>query len=200
MKSEKNTSQDKKNQDQEDKIIEEYVKKSQGGDEVAFSFLYDIFIDKIYKYIAYRVPSEDAEDVVAEVFLKAWRNIEKYQVKKGARFNSWIFKIAQNGIIDFYRKKKEFTELNENMEDEKKKSILSEIGSKLDYERVVKALFGLKKNYREVIIMRYMEDLKYSEISKILNKKEGSIRVLIMRGLNEIRKILNCNKNTKNNV
>ena len=191
---------EKDSSENNDKIIEKYVKHAQEGDEDSFGFIYDIFIEKIYKYVFYRVPEEEAEDVVAEIFIKAWKNIKKYTPQKGARFNSWIFKIAQNSIIDFHRKKKETLELNEDVKDDAKKSLVKEINLKINHESVLKALSHLKENYREIIVMRYLEDLQYSEISKILGKTEGSIRISIMRGLNEIRKILGCNKNSQDNV
>ena len=178
----------------EDLLVEKFVKKAQKGDSEAFGFIYDVFVDRIYRYVFYRVPEEEVEDVLAEIFTRSWKNIGKYQKKKEARFSSWLFCIARNAISDFHKKKKTTLELGEKIREDESKSPIKEVEAKISFEGILQALSKVKASYRDILVMRYLDDLKYSEIANILGKKESAIRVSVMRGLNEIRRILNCNK------
>src|SRR3989338_4786186 len=85
--------------------VEKLVELVQDGDHEAFSRIYDIFIDPIYRYVYYRVNSADAEDLVETVFLKVWENIRQYKPKKKS-FSAWVFRIAHNLVVDYYRASK----------------------------------------------------------------------------------------------
>ena len=169
------------------------VEKVKEGDHDAFSDLYDIFIDQIYRYVYYRVNSSDVEDLVATLFVKIWENIQKFNPKKGA-FSSWIFRITHNLVVDYYRKAKDnnFDELKIDIASkERTHSPLKATERVIDNEVLFQALKKLKKNYQEIIIHKFINELSNKEISEILGKSEGSLRILQHRALKALREVMN---------
>ena len=101
---------------------ETLVKRAVSGDTEAFGRLFDIYADRIYRHIYYRTSNvEDARDLTQEVFIKAWQGLTKYKRTK-TPFLGWLFTISHNRIIDYYRTKRDFAYLNNEMimEDSKK--------------------------------------------------------------------------------
>jgi len=90
------------------------VKRIQDGNLDAFGTLYEAYIDKIYKFIYLKVSDREiAEDITAEVFLKAFDTIEKFRIDKNSSFKAWIYKIAYHKVVDSYRTKKESVNLED---------------------------------------------------------------------------------------
>ena len=164
----------------------------QKGDTEAFSKLYDIFIDPVYRYVYYRVKNGDVEDIVETVFLKVWENIKKFKVEKKP-FSAWIFKIAHNLVIDYYRVSSDetFRELDERMPDvTREHNPINKAEQNLDNQILKKALAKLKKPYRDVIIHKFINGFSNEEIGQILRKKEGGLRVLQFRALKALKREL----------
>src|SRR6185369_6271911 len=91
----------------------ELVGRSQRGDQDAFASLYDAYIDRIYRYIYFRVTeNEVAEDITSHVFLKAWEKLDTYHPGQSP-FVGWLYRIAHNAIIDYYRTRKTPVALDE---------------------------------------------------------------------------------------
>jgi RNA polymerase sigma-70 factor (ECF subfamily) len=171
--------------------VESVVDRAAGGDTEAFGRLYDIYADRIYRHIYYRTSNvEDARDLTQEVFLKAWRGLPKYRRTK-TPFLGWLFTIAHNRVIDYYRTKKDHSYLNTEivMEDpDKGPEKLAEV--KFTQQGVRRAILQLPEEQQQVILMSFIEGLEYSEIAAALNKTEGNIRVIVHRALKRMRKIL----------
>ncbi len=159
--------------------------------------LYDLYAPKIYRFIYFKVSSSmDAEDLTAEVFLKAWEYVNKN--KEIEKFGGLLYKIARNLVIDFYRKKS----THEANLDETFLQKISDAGTavekmavKSDTQNIMKGLRLLKEEYREVLTLRYIDELDAGEIAAILNKSSINIRVLIHRALKTLRKIIDQNQN-----
>lgn len=160
------------------------VEQAKKGDKFAFGSLYKEFMPRIYRYILYLVSdSQLAEDLTQETFLKTWKYLPKFSSKKGT-FQAFVYRIARNLVIDHQRKKKavllrtEFSKKlpsNENLEESYER-----------YEKVgelKEALSKLPDFDRELIVLRYFEELSFSEVAKTVKKKEGSIRVRVHRAL-----------------
>ena len=82
------------------------VTSAQAGDSAAFGELYECYLDAIYHYVFYRVDNqEDAEDVTEAVFLRAWQALESNPPRE-APFRLWLYRIAHNAVIDYYRTRK----------------------------------------------------------------------------------------------
>ncbi|MCD6528056.1 RNA polymerase sigma factor [bacterium] len=158
-----------------------------------FSKVYDQNIDKIYRFIYLKVNSQEmAEDLTSETFLRGWEAFKNQKEIKNPQ--AFLYQIARNLVIDFYRKKEQLKfvsldnckEMSDPHTDLEKKSIVLS-----DIEEVRTALIGLKEDYQNIIIWRYLNDLPISEISKIIDKPEGTVRVMLHRALKELRGRLN---------
>src|SRR5947209_18862933 len=85
----------------------ELVERASQHDQPAFAELYNTYVDKIYKYVFYKVGNaSDAEDLCEQVFLKAWEAIGRYRWC-GYPFSSWLYKLAHNLVVDHYRGRRE---------------------------------------------------------------------------------------------
>jgi RNA polymerase sigma-70 factor, ECF subfamily len=176
-----------KNREQE---IDALVVLVKGGDVDAFSKLYDIFITPLYRYIYYKVHKDDVEDLTEMVFLKIWENIHRYE--KGVySFSAWVFRIAKNLVIDHYRLFKATSELTEQVADTREHvSPKVRVERELTKEHMKVAMTKLKENHREILLLKFMQDLRNEEIAEMLDKTEGSLRILQFRALKALRKIL----------
>ncbi len=183
-------SEDLKNRKEE---IEELVKASQDGSHDAFSKLYDIFIDPIYRYVYFRVNAVDAEDLVETVFLKVWENIQKYKKKKKIYFSSWIFKIAHNLVVDYYRSHKDIDslELNIQIPDQNRQhNPIKSTQNVLNQKTLKIAINKLKKSHQQILIYKFINEFSNREIAELLKKSEGSLRILQFRALKALKKEL----------
>ena len=173
--------------------IEVLVLKAQKGNQEAFAELYDIFIDLIYRYVYYRVNQADVEDVVENIFLKIWENVRKYRQQKNTHFSSWIFRIAHNMVIDYYRSNKvhEYDELDLNLVDhDREHNPIRKTQDSLNQRDLKAALTKVKKQYRDILIYKFINELSNKEVSQILKKSEGSLRILQFRALRALKKEL----------
>jgi len=151
--------------------------------------------DKLLRYIR-RISGlsrEDAEDVLQNVFIKVYRNLNSYN--QDLKFSSWIYRIAHNQVISEFRKKKARPELLSSKESE---LIFEFIESDLNTEKEVelkllkkdinKVLNRLEEKYREVLVLNFLEEKSYQEISDILKKPIGTVATLISRAKNAFKK------------
>jgi len=152
--------------------------------------LYDAYVERVYHYIYYRVTDEmTAEDIASQVFLKAWENLDRYQIGKSP-FIAWLYTIARNQVIDHYRTFKETVELDEALylADDHKPD--EEVQTTFDIEVIRDALELLTDDQQQVIILKFVNGLSTEEIAQQLEKREGAIRALQMRGLQTLAKYL----------
>src|ERR1041385_6744647 len=90
--------------------LKHILQQAQNGDETAFGLIYDHFSERIYKFIYFRVGHKEvAEDVLSDTFVKGWQKIN--QVNSPKALSAWLYQIAKNNIIDYYRIKKETVDL-----------------------------------------------------------------------------------------
>ncbi len=174
------------------------IVEAKGGEAEAFGRLYDYYLPAIYRFILLKVGQrEEAEDLTHQVFLKAWQNISDFSVK-GFPFSSWLYRIARNLVIDYYRKTKPVVNINIDEEFISEKLIfrpaLSEIDDKQNIARIMVALKKLQEVERDVIIMRFVEDLSIKEISITINKSEGAIKLIQHRAIKKIKILLETRK------
>lgn len=168
-------------------LVEAAVK----GDAESFGRLYDIYGERIYRHIYYRVGDPtDAEDLTAQVFLNAWRAISRYR-SMGRPFIVWLLSIARNLVVDHYRARKEHTSLDgvvvvAGERDDPQ----AEVERTLTGQGLREAILKLKKDQQMVIVLRFIDDLEYPDIAAIMGKSEGAIRVIQHRALIALRSIL----------
>jgi len=172
----------------EESLVERAVQR----DRAAFTALYDKYVDRIYRYVYYRVSNQsEAEDITQEVFIRAWKAINKYK-RRGAPFVAWLLAIAHNLVVDYYKTRKESIPLDESRavggSDETNPEAMTEASLNRSYIR--NAVSKLKGDKQKVILMRFIEGFSYGEIAQLLNKSEGAVRVIQHRALGDLRRML----------
>lgn len=158
-------------------------------DQDAFGELYDRHVVRVYRHIYYMVGNAaEAEDLTAQTFLRAWEAIGRYQVR-GAPFVSWLLRIAHNMGVSYLRSKRESSELHDGIVDHKmQRDPESAYEQTADEELVREAILKLREEQRQVIVLRFIEDLDYREVAEIIGKSVAAIRVIQHRALNSLRK------------
>jgi RNA polymerase sigma-70 factor (ECF subfamily) len=163
------------------------VRRAQDGDDEAFAELYAQFFPSIYRYSAFRLPAAAAEDVTADVFVKAWEKLHTYKAHKDVPFAAWLFRIARHTVIDVYRRDRSFEEVPETLADTdalNRPELRAERGELL---RVVRgALDRMPRRYREILTLAYMGDLSHEEIARVLRLSAGAVRILKLRALRKL--------------
>jgi len=165
------------------------VLRAIGRDQEAFGELYDRHAVRVYRHIYYMVGNAtEAEDLTAQAFMKAWEAIERYQIR-GAPFVSWLLRIAHNLGVSHLRSRKETSEIHEGIVDTKsRRDPESAYQQTAEEELVREAIMHLRDEQRQVIILRFIEDLDYREVADIIGKSVAAIRVIQHRALNSLRK------------
>lgn len=166
------------------------VRLSQQGDQEMFARLYQTYIDRIYHYVYFRVADDDlAQDITSQIFLKVWEKLNTYQAGQSP-FMAWIYRIARNTVIDYYRTKKIVVSIENTRAAELSHD--DDVDEKLDFQiqsqKLRAALRELTKEQRQVLILKFVGGLSTTEIAKKLKKQTGAIRALQMRGLQGLAK------------
>lgn len=166
---------------------EELVAKSLKNQDV-FLVLMKRYEGKLISYIR-RISScayEDAEDILQEVFIKVYKNLGGFD--KQLKFSSWIYRITHNQVISNYRKLKARPDVVDiDISDLQIQNFSSgfdtekEMDNKLDKEKILSVISKLDIKYREVLILKYIEEKDYQEISDILKKPKGTVATLLNR-------------------
>lgn len=171
--------------------IEKLVVEAQNGHTDAFAKLYDFFIQPVYRYVYFKVPKEDALDITESIFLKIWERLKGYKKSPESSFSAWVFRIAHNMVVDHYRLHKDSLQLDDNLRDENREADpVFTVERKMSRDRLRFAISKLKKKYQQILLLKYVSELENDEIAKILNKSEGSLRILKMRALQALKKVL----------
>jgi RNA polymerase sigma-70 factor, ECF subfamily len=167
------------------------VAQAIGGDEKAFTELYDCHYDRVYRHVFYRVASaQDAEDLTQQVFVQAWRALGRYK-QTGTPFIAWLLTIAHNAVVSFYRRQRNSRSLDEeNWDWPSDEHLEGSAEVRFEHERVRQMMRHLKPDYQQVLTMRFLEDLPYRDIAAALGKTEANIRVIQHRALRELRRHL----------
>lgn len=174
-------------------LIDELVKKSQEGDQDAFSKLFDLLIDKVHRYIYFKVPEVEVDDLVELSFIKIWTNIKKFEKKAEASFESWVFKVIRNVVIDYHRFHRAIYPLESGVElrDDRLEAnprLFTEY--KMNASMLKEALGELKETYAQIIMLKFINDFSNEEVAHILKKRPAAIRVLQFRALAKLKHLL----------
>lgn len=170
---------------------ESLVQRAKQRDQRAFAQLYEEYFDKIYRYIAIRIGDKmEAEDMTQQVFLKALQSISSFKWK-GVPFSAWLFRIAHNQVVDYFRKskKKPATLLDEPLlKGNSDPQTMAE--QNMDIEQVMLATRQLTEAQCEVISLRFAGELPIAQVARIMGKSEGAIKALQHSAIAALRRAL----------
>ena len=168
-------------------IVELAIKRDMG----ALSSLYEIYFDRIYRYILVRVRNvTEAEDLAGQVFLRMVERIDSFKwPATGGGFSAWLFKISRNLIVDWSRGAKRTTPL---LDQDLPGGRTPEEAAALDesVREVLSAMSCLKDDQRQVVLLRLVGGLSSRETADVLGTTEGNVRVLQYRALSKIKERL----------
>jgi len=177
----------------------ELIELYKNGNGEAFKKLIEKYSSSLYNFTAHMVGKDNAPDIVQEVFIKIWKNINRFNSSKSS-IKTWIFTIAKNSIIDYLRKKKSinFSDM-ENKNDDYSfcESIADEnllpdqmLQKLQDSEFLNDLLNKLSPQYKTILIFHYQEEMTFDEIGKILNKPLNTIKSYHRRAILELRNMI----------
>jgi len=163
---------------------EEELVRMAKTDDNAFQTLYNYYFPEILGYIYKRVGSKEVtEDLVSVIFIKVFTNLNKY---KSNSFRAWLYRIATNSLIDYYRKNSRVSEIN--IEDvNEPQSIAStpieDVQKKQDMEMIKDILNSLPQRYKEILHLKFFSELNIEEISKVMDISVGNVSAITNRAL-----------------
>lgn len=163
--------------------------QAQAGKEEALADIYNHYYVKIYRFIFYRVGhKETAEDLTEDTFVKAFASLKRLQEMKA--FEGWLYRIARNLVIDYYRSKKQIVPI-ESLENtlEYDTNLVELVNLKVEQTVMIKLLQELTEEQQSVIKMKFIEDLDNPTIAESLNKSEGAIRVIQHRAITKLKQL-----------
>ena len=160
-----------------------------------FSCLYERYEDQLLRYIKRLggVTNEEAEDILQEAFVKIWQNLHAFN--QNLKLSSWLYRIVHNQAVSYVRKKKSYGKNQKVAFDETFHASLPENGQeqhlKLDVETEenIRAIIDqLPLKYKEVIVLLFLENMSYEEISDVLKIPEGTVAARVNRAKKAFRK------------
>ena len=169
------------------------VRLAQQRDPVALTQLYEENFDRIYRYIVLKIGDRtEAEDMTQQVFLKALQSISSFKWK-GMPFSSWLYRIAHNQVVDYFRKKSRSATvpLDEslaagNSDPERAAE------QKMEIEHLTLAARGLTAAQQEVISLRFGGELSIAEVARAMGKSEGAVKALQHSAIVALRRALSA--------
>ncbi len=171
----------------------ELVRRAKGGDEVAFEALVRRYWAKAYRLAESLVGSADAEDVVVEAFAQAWQALPRF--REQASFGTWLFRIVLNQARQWRRK--QMTAPVEPLETESEEGEelslrdIEALACERDWRRrVQQAVHQLPEHLRLPLVLRFWDELSYSEIAEVLGIKESTARMRVASALKQLAAIL----------
>jgi len=168
------------------------VLQAQDGNSEAFGQLYDAYMERIYRFVYFRVEDQQtAEDITSQVFLKAWSNLDRFSFSR-TPYLAWLYTIAHNAVIDHYRTRKVTAALDDVQlsQQDHAEVVENEIDLSAEMKSIKESLQMLTDDQQKVLTLKFIEGLSNSEIARHLGKREGAIRALQMRGLQALAKQL----------
>lgn len=178
------------------------VERAVSGESSAFGLLYDKYQEQIFRFIYVKVGRrEDAEDLAAQVFLQALTNLAGWR-DLGYPFSSWLYRIARNAVIDYYRASKNNISL-EDLPAEQFATMAAELEVDADIAlsiaQIRKSMLALKEEYQDVLLMRFVEDMSIKDTAGALGKSEGAVKLLTHRAVRALREKLKKQKKMYSN-
>ena len=190
-------SEQKTAEPQKNSVDVELVKKALADPE-NFVLIIERYEKKLLRYLSYfaGVDKSQAEDILQETMIKVYRNLNGFNQELS--FSSWIYRIAHNEALNYLRKNKKQAAVSLDSEDDENIALLKVLSTDEDIPanvaqkeiaaKVREILNLMKEDYRELLVLRFLEDYDYQEISEILKKPIGTVGVMLARAKEDFKK------------
>ena len=176
-----------------DSEIAAIVRNAQNGEVTAFGQLYELYSERVFRYVAYRVQGiADAEDIAEDVFIRMLEAIGTFQWRE-IPFSAWLMRIAHNRVIDHYRRgrTRNAAPLESTPELPSRDRDPSErIDLFSDIQDLNAAMEQLTDLQREVISLRFGSELSIAETAQVMNRNEGAVKALQHSAVRALRRIM----------
>lgn len=175
------------------KTDEEVIEKVKRGNGELYGIIVEKYQSLMSRYVRRVInqTEEEVEDIVQDVFIKGYENIQSFDHTK--KFSSWLYRIAHNLCIDYFRRKRPITTVIEDGDEllESGEKLIEELAiEKEKKEGVIKAVEKLELKYREVVLLYYFEEKTYEEIGDILHTNTSNVGVLLLRAKEKLKNLL----------
>lgn len=160
-------------------VRHEHVMESEGKEQ-EFNRLYLKYAPLVHGVLLARLPRDEVQDVMQEVFLAAYRNLGAFREKEA--IGAWLVKVARNQAANFYRSARKTDELDDSIE--------SRSTDQTEAAEVMRTIRSMPEAYRETLILRLVEGLNGDEIAKMTGLRPDSVRVNLHRGMKLLRQRL----------
>lgn len=180
----------------EESILVEYLQRAQrDSDPDAFDGLYLLFADRVYRYLLARLGDADAaEETASQVFLRLIEKVHMYRIAPQdnvAIFSAWLYRMAYNKMVDILRAHRRANLVDLSYADEiGEDQQIETLEHDLDFAAVLRKLQLLNDQQREVLVLRFIEDLSIAETAQIMQKSKGAVKALQHRALESLRRYL----------
>jgi RNA polymerase sigma-70 factor (ECF subfamily) len=177
--------------------LDDLAKRVSKRDTDAFQVLYESHLDTVYRYVYYKVGNGQlAEDLTQHIFMKAWEAIHRYQWRE-LPFQHWLLRLARNAVIDHYRSMKP---TNSSLLDPVSVGVDPEveIAQSEMVNTLQDAVRQLPDEQREVIVLRFIEQMPHADVARHLGKSAATVRVIQHRALQALRKLLEADEQRSN--
>lgn len=156
------------------------------GDTEAFGYIYEAYVEKIYRYVFFRTSDKTvAEDIAQDVFLTAWQYIA--ESKPVRNLQALLYRIAYHKVVDHYRLKERQATLLDDASDEA--GAIEVDTTEIEMHFLKRNIKALKSEYQDVLILKHIEGLSIKEIAGILSKSENNVRVALHRALQSLKEL-----------
>lgn len=181
-------------------IATDTIETCQQGNTAAFAEIVQVFERPLFAFV-YRLhctpPGRDVEDVVQEIFVKAYQNIHRFQISDNSSFSAWLFALARNQCMSLSRRKKlenqTFREHNPRWSCDRSEHASSPADLLADQETVAhieQAVTRLPETQQTAFVLRHYHDMAYKDIAEVLQCNEGTVRSRLSRARQSIAQML----------
>ncbi len=168
------------------------MKEMNSKTEKVFMESYEEFSDAIFRYALFQTSNKQvALDISQDTFIKTWQYLQKGEEVENIR--AFLYRVAKNLIIDYRRKKKSYSldEMTEfGLDFQIEEDLLEKKEEEFERDRVLKTIHDVDDKYREILILRYVEEMSIKEIGEVMDKSQNHVSVMIHRGVEKLKKLL----------
>jgi RNA polymerase sigma-70 factor (ECF subfamily) len=169
---------------------EKVIQQVKGGDAEAFGMLYEQYAEVIFRYVYSHLENRlDAEDLTEEIFLRAWRALPKYD-ERGLPFSAFLFRIARNSLIDYYRQRKVVQSIEDIEVQSREAGPEEAVEVRIENGGLRETISRLREDYRNVLIFRFLSGLSPEETAQVMQRSVGAVRVLQHRALTALKDLM----------